>query len=51
MICYNSQNQSIFLILTCVIFFVSLIDFKLFGYHQLFYEILGGKKIIERKLF
>lgn len=47
MICYHSQGHSIYIFLVSVIFFISLIDFKLFGYHQLFYEILNGKKLLK----
>ena len=47
MICYHSQGHSIYIFLISTIFFISLIDFKLFGYHQLFYEILNGKKLLK----
>mgnify|MGYP001422243949 CR=1 FL=1 len=42
-ICFNANNEVFYLILTLLIFLVSLIDFKLFSYHQLFYEVLNKK--------
>jgi len=41
--CYNTSANNIFLFLTIIILFLNLIDFKLFTYHQAFYEILNKK--------
>ena len=39
--CYNSSLNVIYLFLTIFILFLKVIDFKLFSYHQLFYEFLN----------
>lgn len=39
--CYNSSNNNLYLFLTITILFLRIIDFKLFAYHQLFYELLN----------
>ncbi len=41
--CFNKTTNEIFLILTIIILFLKIIDFKLFAYHQLFYEILNNE--------
>ena len=41
--CYNLTNNNIYLFLTIIILLLKLIDFKLFAYQQLFYEILNKK--------
>ncbi len=46
-ICFNTTNDPIYLIVTLLIFLISLIDFKLFSYHQLFYEVLNKKIILK----
>tara|TARA_Y100001936_G_C16065083_1_gene666684 strand:+ start:1585 stop:2400 length:816 start_codon:yes stop_codon:yes gene_type:complete len=48
-ICFNNNNEPIYLILTLSIFLISIIDFKLFSYHQLFYEILSKNFIIKNQ--
>ncbi len=49
-ICFNNNNEPIYLIVTLLIFLISLIDFKLFCYHQLFYEILNNNVTIKNQL-
>ena len=39
--CYNSSGDNIFLFATIIILFLNLIDFKLFTFHQAFYEVLN----------
>ena len=46
-ISYNNLGEAIYLKITSIIFLLSLIDFKLFGYHQLFYEILNKKLVLK----
>ena len=41
--CYNNFLDEIYLILTIIILFLKIIDFKLFAYHQLFYELLNNE--------
>ena len=41
--CFNQTNNSIYLFFTILILFFKIIDFKLFSYHQLFYEFLNKK--------
>ena len=41
--CYNNFFDEIYLILTIIILFLKNIDFKLFAYHQLFYELLNNE--------
>lgn len=41
--CFHKTTDEIFLILTIIILFLRIIDFKLFAYHQLFYEILNNE--------
>tara|TARA_B100000035_G_scaffold280856_1_gene261404 strand:+ start:287 stop:1102 length:816 start_codon:yes stop_codon:yes gene_type:complete len=48
-ICFNANSNPFYLIVTLLIFLVSLIDFKLFSYHQLFYEILNKKIYIKNQ--
>ncbi len=43
MISFNFTQEIIYVKILLFIFLISLIDFKLFGYHQLFYEILNKK--------
>jgi len=40
--CYNNSNDNLYLFLTIIILFIKIIDFKLFAYHQLFYELLNN---------
>jgi len=48
MIAFNHELEAIYLIITVLIFLLSLLDFKLFSYHQLFYEILNNKLIVKK---
>ncbi|MAJ57955.1 MAG: hypothetical protein CMI74_07855 [Candidatus Pelagibacter sp.] len=48
-ICFNSNNEIVYLYITIVIFIISLMDFKIFSYHQLFYEISNYKIRIKKK--
>ena len=48
-ICFNNNNEPIYLIITSLILIISLIDFKLFSYHQLFYEILNKNITIKNQ--
>tara|TARA_B100000579_G_scaffold438014_1_gene470881 strand:+ start:7641 stop:8438 length:798 start_codon:yes stop_codon:yes gene_type:complete len=41
--CFNISNNNIYLFLVIAILFLKIIDFKLFSYHQLFYEFLNNK--------
>ena len=40
--CYNLTDSNIYLFLTILFLFLKLIDFKLFAFHQLFYEHLNN---------
>ena len=42
-ICFNDEQEKLYLIITLFIFFLNLIDFKFYGYHQIFYEVLKKK--------
>ena len=48
-ICFNNNNEPIYLIIISLIFLISLIDFKLFSYHQLFHEILNKNITIKNQ--
>ena len=39
--CYNLTNDNLYLFLTILFLLLKLIDFKLFAFHQLFYEYLN----------
>jgi len=41
--CFNISEDNIFLFLTIFILFLNIVDFKLFAYHQLFYELINDK--------
>jgi hypothetical protein len=47
--CYNLTNNNDYLFLTILFLFLKLIDFKLFAFHQLFYEYLCKKINFESK--
>ncbi len=46
---YNLSNNNIYLIITISILFLKVIDFKIYSFHQLFYELLNKENNIEIK--
>jgi len=47
--CFNLTNNNFYLFITIIILFIKVIDFKLFSYHQLFYEGLNGTISVNNK--
>lgn len=47
--CYNFTDNNIYLYVTILILFLKAIDFKLYSFHQLFYELLNQEVKFELK--
>jgi hypothetical protein len=47
--CFNMTNNNLFLFIVIFILFLKVIDFKLFSYHQLFYEVINNNISIKIK--